>query len=162
MVGFRSSAWAATAVLVLACAACGGGEPESVTPTPSLDVDFDGIAVQSSGLEVGPARVQVTTSGDARLWRVELECLTPDGCAGQLRATIHFTGTRGAEIARVTGPVDAAQGEMMSVQGVRRPPEPVTSVERVELDFTAGVVPQAAPSPRFIRRPTPVRPTPYD
>jgi len=150
-------------VLALTCVACGGGgEPPAPPPTPSIDADFDGIEVVSPALEVGPAHVRISSSGDAGVWRVELECRAASGCEGQLRATVYFTGQQGDEMARVTGRVAAAAGETMAVQGVRRPPEPVRSVERVELDFTGGVMPQATPSAGFIRRPTPVRPTPYD
>ncbi len=157
----RPALWAA---LALACVACGrgGGEPPAPTPTPPMDADFGGIAVSSTTLEVGPADVRMTSSGDAGVWRVELECRAASGCEGQLRATIYFTGGTGEAIARVSGAVSAATGETMAVQGVRRPLEPVTSVDRVEVDFTGMVLPQATPSAGFIRRPTPVRPTPYD
>ena len=152
-------------VLALTCVACGGsggGESPAPTSTPSLDADFGGIAVSSTTLEVGPADVRMTSSGDAAVWRVDLECRAASGCDGQLRATIYFTGASGEEIARVSGAVAASAGETMAVQGVRRPLEPVRSVDRVEVDFTGVVLPQATPSAGFIRRPTPVRPTPYD
>jgi len=158
----RPALWAA---LALACVACGrGGEPSAPTPTapPSLDADFGGIGVSSTTIEVGPADVRMTSSGDAGVWRVELECRAASGCEGQLRATVYFTGASGEDIVRVSGAVSAATGETMAVQGVRRPLEPVRSVDRVEVDFTGVVLPQATPSAGFIRRPTPVRPTPYD
>ena len=148
---------------MMACVGCGGGEPTPAEPDASLDADFDGVPVASRDLQVGEAaRVRVSSSGDAGAWQVEIECREIGGCAGQLRATIYFSGTRGEEIARVTGRVAVADGEMMTVQGVRRPAEPVTAVDRVELAFTGGLPPQAEPNPGLIRPPTPVRPTPYD
>jgi len=110
-------------------------EPEPPPPRP-IRFGFEELTVDATGIVVGPALVRGAVQPGFTSWLVIVECMEPEGCAGEARVTIDYEAASGSGSNVITGRFDAAMGSSVRFEGLGKEPVTVSGVRRVSIEAT--------------------------
>jgi hypothetical protein len=129
-------------------------EPPPVTPAAveepgPIRYRADDVPLSSRGIALSLVGVRASIHPDATTWLVALTCDEPEGCAGELEATLHYHGDGDARRLVMVGRFDAPAGGELRFEGMEHGSTAIDRVDRVEIGVRERV-PRGAPTPEVI------------
>lgn len=129
-------------------------EPLPVTPTAveepgPIRYRADDVPLSSRGLALSLVGVRASIHADATTWLVALTCDEPEGCAGELEATLHYHSDDEGRRLVMVGRFDVPVGGELRFEGMEQASAAIDRVDRVEVRVRERT-PRGAPTPEVI------------
>ena len=122
------------------------GEPAgpAVEAPDVVRFSADDVPVRARGLEVSSAGVRVAIHPTFASWLVRVTCDEPDGCSGELTATVRYTDRGEDRSLGLVGSFDVPVGGDLRFEGLQEPPTGVDRIDRVLLEVQSRATPGAS------------------
>jgi hypothetical protein len=112
--------------------------PESGVPSSDdegpIRFSFTEASMVSPDLEVTLDAVKGAIFADSTSWLVYVVCAEAEGCVGEFALEVKYRGSDGSHRLVMVQQFDAANGEVLSFEGIRKPSTDVGKIDRVTLD----------------------------
>lgn len=119
--------------------------PMRLEPVEAVRFEFEKVAVGSSDLRVGPARVRGAIQQGFTSWLVMMECAEAEGCIGEFAVTVSYhTGTERRQVVLVNR-LEAPMGGELRFQGLQDPSTQVLRIDELTLDVRSSGAPSVLP-----------------